>query len=89
MRDGGESPQGLLQIMQQEDKAQHIICGFMAVVALTQLLGLVVASLLVLLLGLLKELWDLAIGTGFSWYDIVANLAGVALALMVLLVGTL
>lgn len=85
----GESPEGLLQYMQQEDKAQHIICSFMAVVALLPLLGLAPAVVLVLLLGLLKEIWDLAVGTGFSWYDIVANMVGVTLALVVLLIGTL
>jgi hypothetical protein len=85
----GESPEGLLQYMQQEDKAQHIICGFMAVVALLPLLGLALAVVLVLVLGLLKEIWDLAVGSGFSWYDIVANLVGVTLALVVLLIGTL
>ncbi len=83
----GETPNGLLQTMQQEDKARHIICSFMSVMAMQFVVSVWLAVCLVLLLGLVKELWDLTIGTGFSWYDIVANVVGVAFAVLVLMPG--
>jgi hypothetical protein len=72
--------------MQQEDKAQHIICAFMAVVLLLSLLSVYWACALVFVLGLVKEAWDGILGTGFCWYDIAANGIGVlfAFALIVL-----
>jgi hypothetical protein len=66
--------------MQQEDKAQHVICAFMAVVMLSPSTSLLDAAVFIFTLGLLKEAWDYYLGTGFCWYDIAANGAGILFA---------
>jgi hypothetical protein len=71
--------------MQQEDKAQHIICAFMLVVLLLPVMSLYWACAAVLLAGLAKEGWDSCMGTGFCWYDIAANVIGVLLALALMM----
>jgi hypothetical protein len=64
--------------MQQEDKAQHIICAFLVVVLLSGLMPAWQAYLAVFLAGMVKEAWDYYVGTGFCWYDIAANVIGIA-----------
>ena len=66
--------------MQQEDKAQHIICAFMVVLMLSQLTSIWLAGAAVFIAGLLKEAWDSTRGTGFCWYDVLANTLGIAFA---------
>jgi hypothetical protein len=66
--------------MQQEDKAQHIICAFLVVVLLLPMMPLAWAAALVFGAGLVKEGWDGWVGTGFCWYDIAANAIGIVLA---------
>lgn len=63
--------------MQQEDKAQHIICAFLAVMLLAPLMNIWLAYLLVFAAGVVKEAWDYYVGTGFCWYDIAANCLGI------------
>ena len=71
--------------MQQEDKAQHIICAFIVVVMLQPLMSVLWAGLAVFAMGLVKEAWDGSMGTGFCWYDIAANGVGIAFAACCLL----
>ena len=73
--------------MVEEDKAQHIIFAYMTVVGLQFLVPMEQAVLLVLLLGLLKEFWDLWMGTGFCWYDVLANVLGAVFAFVWLAIG--
>ena len=75
---------GLLVIMQQEDKAQHIICAFMSVLVLQLFLPMWQAAVAVFVAGLVKEAWDFAVGTGFCWYDITANTVGIVFTLICL-----
>ncbi len=74
-----------LERMQQEDKAQHIICAFLVVVLLLPVLSLANAVGVVFLAGLVKEAWDGSMGTGFCWYDIAANAIGVGFAASLLM----
>ena len=69
-----------IERMQQEDKAKHIICAFLAVVMLLLVMPLYTAAGLVFAAGLLKEGWDRFMGTGFCWYDVAANAIGIVLA---------
>jgi len=40
-------------------------------------------------IGLAKELWDRRYGTGFCWYDMLANALGMATGLILLIPFTL
>jgi hypothetical protein len=73
--------------MVEEDKAQHIICAYMAMIGMQFFMPTGQAVLLVLFLGLLKEFWDLWIGTGICWYDVLANTLGATFALLLLCIG--
>ncbi len=75
------------QRMVEEDKAQHIIVAYMTVVGLQFVMPMGQAAMAVLFIGLLKEFWDLWMGTGFCWYDVLANTLGVVFALLWLLIG--
>jgi hypothetical protein len=70
--------------MQQEDKAQHIICAFLAVLLMQAWYTPLAAAALVFAAGLAKETWDYTVGTGFCWYDVTANTFGIALTLVCL-----
>ena len=74
----------LLERMQQEDKAQHVICAFLSVLLLQSVTTLWTAAALVFVAGLVKELWDYTVGTGFCWYDVTANTLGILLTLFCL-----
>jgi len=67
--------------MVEEDKAQHIICAFMAMIAVQFVLGSYTAAIVIFVFGLIKELWDLWKGTGFCWYDVTANILGISFTL--------
>ena len=73
--------------MVEEDKAQHIIIAYMTVLGMQFLVPTGEAILIVLLFGLLKEFWDLWMGTGFCWYDVLANTLGAVLASLLLVIG--
>ncbi|MCL1479712.1 MAG: hypothetical protein MH219_20415 [Marinobacter sp.] len=74
----------------QRDKQQHFaVCffltaGFLMVPFTT---GSIVA--IVTAIGLAKELWDRRYGTGFCWYDMLANGLGLATGLALLLPFTI
>lgn len=64
--------------LREEDKKKHFWLSFALVPAIYLLTNLAYATVVVLLLGLLKELYDHRFGTGFCWYDISANGMGVS-----------
>lgn len=66
--------------MQQEDKVKHIICAFLVVLLLLPVVSIWWAGAAVFAAGVLKEVWDSVSGTGFCWYDIVANAIGIVVA---------
>jgi len=73
----------MYQLIVQRDKQQHIAVCFCLLLVFSYLVPLWLAILLVLLIGLGKELWDKYYGTGFCWYDMQANIVGMCLAIIV------
>ena len=69
----------------EKDKQQHFLYSFLIFVALSLVLAPITACGLTLLIGLAKEVWDHYFGSGFCWYDMFANMAGIFFAFLVTL----
>lgn len=67
----------------EEDKRQHFGYSFVLLLLAAPWMSLVVAIIFVLLIGLLKEVWDLFWGSGFCWIDMAANVFGIIVAMPV------
>lgn len=66
----------------ERDKQQHFGASFCLVLFFwVALEGWLAAVTVTLLIGLAKEVWDKHFGSGFCWYDMAANLAGVCVGL--------
>lgn len=62
----------------ERDKQQHFGACFGLVLIFWLILGGWFAAVTVtLLIGLGKEIWDKHFGSGFCWFDMAANVAGV------------
>jgi len=62
--------------IKQQDKQQHFaICLFITLVLLP-FLGVILSTLITFIIGLSKEIWDKYYGSGFCWYDMLANFMG-------------
>jgi hypothetical protein len=74
----------------ERDKQQHFVVCFVLTAGLLMVpatIGSIIA--IVTAIGLAKELWDRRYGTGFCWYDMLANGLGMATGLILLLPFTL
>lgn len=88
-----------LRLYGEHDKRQHFAVSLLLFAASSLLLmlwcslwpSLVAAATLTLLIGLGKEVWDHFYGSGFCWFDMVANLAGMLIGavLVGLMVGVM
>jgi len=68
--------------MGEEDKRKHFwVCFFLQFLFLP-LLSVGWAMILILLIGTLKECWDQRYGSGFCWYDMLANALGMVAGLL-------
>ena len=74
----------LLEKMRQADKLQHFCGSFILLLLAQMFLAPLVAALFTFAVGYVKELWDDRYGSGFCWYDMLANLLGIVTALLVL-----
>lgn len=70
-----------LQHYHEEDKRQHFGYSFVLLLLAALWLNLWSAASLVLLIGLVKEVWDHYWGSGFCWIDMAANVLGILVAL--------
>ncbi len=64
----------------QMDKLLHLVCSYAILLTLYHLIGLLLAVVLTVVIGLLKEIYDAKFESGFSIGDIVFNIIGVGLA---------
>lgn len=67
----------------EEDKRQHFGYSFVLLLLAAPWMSLAVAIIFVLLIGLLKEVWDHFWGSGFCWIDMAANVFGIIVAMPV------
>lgn len=63
----------------EPDKLQHILICLILVQGLSSVMSLVASIAVTFAVGLGKELWDHFYGAGFSWGDIIANIAGIVI----------
>jgi VanZ family protein len=64
----------------QTDKYQHILVSFVIMLTCFIFLSITLSLVLTLIVGIAKEVWDKYFGSGFCWYDMLANCIGIALA---------
>ena len=67
----------------QRDKQKHFkVCLGLGLVSLP-VMGLLNSIILISLIGLTKEAFDHFYGSGFCWYDLQANMAGLFLSILI------
>lgn len=76
--------QQLYFLLLEHDKRKHLVVS-LGLVLVCQSLGAtpIVAASLTLLIGLGKEIWDHFYGSGFCWYDMLANMLGILCGLSI------
>lgn len=84
------SVSGIFQLLaaksREEDKQQHFYYSFFIFLFSFLLLPNVAIALLgAFLVGLGKEIWDHYFGSGFCWYDMLANQVGIILGCVMVL----
>jgi len=65
------------------DKLLHFLVSFYIAMTFSAILPLLIAVGITVLIGLLKELWDKKHGGECSLYDFVADIIGVAMAILI------
>ena len=69
--------------LREEDKLKHFWVCLCLQVFILSWLSVLLSIALVLLIGTLKEGWDQLYGSGFCWYDMLANVLGITVGLAV------
>lgn len=59
------------------DKQQHFLVSFGLYFIFLPILGFLWALALTALIGFIKEIWDHYRGSGFCWWDMLANFFGI------------
>ena len=76
----------LLAKSREEDKQQHFYYSmFIFLVGFLMLPGVLSSVLGAFLVGLGKEIWDHYFGSGFCWYDMLANQLGIVFGWVIIL----
>jgi len=70
----------------EQDKLKHFWVCFCLQFLFLPWLPVTLSITLALLIGLLKECWDQRYGSGFCWYDMLANVLGIVAGLVVFMV---
>ena len=65
----------------QTDKQRHFIVCFIFTLGFLPHIGVNYAVVITLVIGFLKEIWDIYYGSGFCWFDMIANILGIMGAL--------
>ena len=73
----GSTCHPLLAKLRETDKRKHFWVCFCLQLVFLPWLPLLESVGLALLIGTLKECWDQRYGSGFCWYDMLANILGI------------
>lgn len=74
---GEGSYKALLVKLGETDKLKHFGVCFVLQLVFLPWLSVLASIGLALLIGTLKECWDQRYGSGFCWYDMLANVLGI------------
>ena len=66
----------LYQLLIQKDKQKHFVICIMLSLGTLPFFSLIISMIIVMSIGLVKEVWDHYYGCGFCWFDMQANLLG-------------
>ncbi len=64
------------QLLIQQDKQKHFIICMILSLGTLPFFSLIISMILVMSIGLAKEIWDHYYGSGFCWFDMQANVLG-------------
>ncbi len=70
----------------EEDKQKHFYYSFLILLAAYCVLSLLWSIVVTVLVGLVKEIWDHFYGSGFCWWDLLANGIGILVACLLILI---
>jgi hypothetical protein len=73
---------GILEKIYEIDKQKHIAVSFILMMISLCFFSIVPSIIFTITIGLAKEIWDKNYGSGFCWYDMLANGLGVVIALI-------
>ena len=72
----------IIKSLNEVDKYQHVMVSCAIMLDSCFFLPIVPSMVLTFTVGVCKEIWDKNYGTGFCWYDILANSLGIVLAIL-------
>lgn len=70
--------------LREEDKQQHFLYSLVILLVSYSVLSLVWSLVVTLMVGLGKEIWDHYYGSGFCWWDLLANAVGIVVGLLLI-----
>jgi uncharacterized protein YfiM (DUF2279 family) len=70
----------------EEDKQKHFYYSFFILLAAYCVLSLLWSIVFTLLVGVAKEVWDHYYGSGYCWWDLLANVIGIVAACCLILI---
>ena len=74
----------LQERMREEDKQQHFLYSLGILLLSYCVFSLAFSLVVTLLIGLGKEIWDHYYGSGFCWWDLLANVLGIFAGLLLI-----
>ena len=70
--------------LREKDKHQHFLYSLVILLGSYCVLSLALSIIVTLLIGLGKEIWDHYCGSGFCWWDLLANGVGIVAGLLLI-----
>lgn len=72
---------GIIHRLSETDKHQHIAVSCAIMMTSLFFMGVMSSFVITFAIGIIKEIWDKKYGSGFCWYDVLANTVGMVLAI--------
>ena len=73
----------------RRDGLLHLTVSALLVIAISVLLPVWLSALIALLIGIGKEIWDKYHGGACNWHDVICDVAGIAVGLIIVIITKL